>query len=219
MTAQDLISNELAPLNPSQTGREALAILHEFQVRHLPVVAENRLLGLISEEDIFHHEIHQPLGEYELSPRRLAVPGYCHAFDVMRIMGENRLTVIPVETVEGLYLGLISQTDLMRFLTETTTFSAPGGILVLEMKKHDYSLAQISRLAESENVSILGSFISSNLESDLLELTLKLNRPDLARLISSFERHGISVRETFAQTDFQDSLKERYDALMKWLEV
>ena len=219
MTAQDLISNEMAPLGPEQTGKEALAILHEFHVRHLPVVAENRLLGLISEEDIFHHELSQPLGEYELSPRRLAVPGYCHAFDVMRIMGENRLTVIPVETGEGLYLGLVSQSDLMRFLAEMTTFSEPGGILVLEMKKHDYSMAQISRLAESENVAILGSFISSPLDSELLELTLKLNRPDLSRLISSFERHGISVRENFAQTDFQDSLKERYEALMKWLEV
>lgn len=219
MVAQDLISREISPLRTEQTGKDALAMLSEHHVRHLPVTEGGRFIGLVSEEDVFNHKLHDTVGSFALSPRHVTALATDHVFDVMRVMGENRLTVIPVVDAEGNYLGLISQMDLMRFFAETTAFTEPGSVLVLEMEKRDYSLALISRLVESENAAILSAIITSKLDSPLIELTLKINQPEAARIATALERHHISVRESFSENEFQDGLKERFDSFMSWMNV
>ena len=219
MVAQDLISRDISPLRTDQTGKDALALLSEHHVRHLPVTEDNRLVGLVSEEDVFNHKLHDKVGSFALSPRHVTALATDHVFDVMRVMGENRLTVIPVIDLEGIYLGLISQTDLMRFFAETTAFTEPGSVLVLEMNKRDYSLALIARLVESENAAILSAVITSKLDSPLIELTIKTNQPEVARIATALERHGISIRESFSENEYQDGMKDRYDSFMSWMNV
>ena len=219
MVAQDLISRDISPLRTDQTGKDALALLSEHHVRHLPVTEDNRLVGLVSEEDIFNHKLHDKVGSFALSPRHVTALATDHVFDVMRVMGENRLTFIPVIDLQGIYLGLISQTDLMRFFAETTAFAEPGSVLVLEMNKRDYSLALIARLVESENAAILSAVITSKLDSPLIELTIKTNQPEAARIATALERHGISIRESFSENEYQDGMKDRYDSFMSWMNV
>ncbi len=219
MVAQDLISREIVPLRADQTGKDALALLSEHHVRHLPLAEEGRFSGLVSEEDVFNHKLSDPLGSFALSPRRVTALATDHVFDVMRTMGENRLTVIPVVDVAGAYLGLISQTDLMRFFAETTAFTEPGSVLVLEMPKRDYSLTQIASMVEAEGAAVLSSLITSSPSDELIELTLKINQPETARIASAIERHGIEVRHSFTEAELQDNLMDRYDSLMSWMNV
>jgi acetoin utilization protein AcuB len=219
MVALDLISREITPLRTDQNGKDALMLLSEFHVRHLPVVENLQLVGLVSEEAVYNHKLTELIGTYDLSPRHITVGEQDHVFEVMRVMGENRLTIIPVVDGEGKYLGLVSQGDLMRFFSETTSFTEPGGILVLEMEKRDYSLSKIAAMVEAENASILSVLITSTLQSEQLEVTLKVNKQELNRVAASLERHDIYVKNAFTESDFQDNLKERYDSLMSWLNV
>ena len=41
----------ITPLPPADTGEEALGIMNEFYVRHLPVVEGTTLRGVVSEDD------------------------------------------------------------------------------------------------------------------------------------------------------------------------
>jgi acetoin utilization protein AcuB len=220
MVAKQLISKEIPTLSVSQTGKDAFHILSDYHVKHLPVTDTGRLVGIISEEDIFNHKLYEPIGEYDFSMlRRFSVVENDHVFEVMRIMGENRLTIIPVVDESENYLGLVSQNDLMRFFANTTSFSEPGAILVLEMSARDYSLAKIARLVEEEDVKILSSTVTSTLDSEFLEVTLKLNRHELGKVIASFHRHEIEVKETFDETEQTDTMQERYDSFMHFLNM
>src|SRR5690554_7391284 len=60
---------------------------------------------------------------------------------------------------------------LMQKIAETGSIKEQGGIIVLEMSDTDYSLAHISQVVESENAKVLSSFITSNANSKVLELT------------------------------------------------
>lgn len=220
MTAQSLIALDISSLSFEQTGRDAFHLLSDFHVKHLPVVDEGQLIGLLSEEDIFNHKLYDPIGSYDFSlVRRFAVRESDHVFEVMRVMGDNRLTVIPVVNDEGVYKGLITQNDLLRAFANMFSFSETGAVLVLEMGRRDYSLATIARIIEEDEVKILNSFVTSTPDPDNVELTLKLNRYDLARTIASLERHGYEVKETFSEIEHSDSLKERYESLMSYLNV
>lgn len=221
MTAESLIAYDIPALQTEQTGKDAFHALNDHHVKHLPVVdADRHLVGILSEEDIFNHKLYEPIGEYDFSLlRRFAVRHTDHVFEVMRVMGDNRLTVIPVVDEQGNYLGLIAQNDLLRFFANTASFTEPGGVLVLEMNRRDYSLGAIARIVEEEDAKILSSFVTSGPDTEMIELTIKINRQELSRIVASLERYEYDVKETFAELDYADSLQERYDSLMNYLNI
>jgi len=220
MTAKSLIALDIPSLSVEQTGRDAFHLLSDYHVKHLPVVDDGKLVGLLSEEDIFNHKLYDPISSYDLSlMRRFAVRENEHIFEVMRVMGEHRLTVIPVIDDEGNYVGLVSQNDLLRFFANTASFTESGAVLVLEMPRRDYSLATITRIVEAEDVKVLNSFVTSAPDPEDVEVTLKLNRHDLGRVISSLERHGYEVKEIFGELEHSDGMRERYESLMNYLNV
>lgn len=220
MTAVDIIAHDIPPLTTQQTGRDAFHMLSDFHVKHLPVVEDKRLIGILSEEEIFNHKIYEPIGEYDFSMMRLYfVRDTDHLFEVMRIMGDHRLTIIPVVDENGNYLGLIAQNDLLRFFANTASFTEHGAVLVLEMPPRDYSLANIARIVEEADAKILNAFVTSPAASEWMEVTLKLNRHDLGRVIAALERYQYHIKETYSETDHQESLRDRYESLLKYLNV
>lgn len=220
MTARELIASDVPSLSVEQTGRDAFHLLSDHHVKHLPVVDGRQFLGLLSEEEIFNHKLYAPLREYDFSLlRRYAVRPEEHVFEVLRVMGENRLTVLPVVDTEGAYLGLITQNELLRGFAQAASFAEPGGVIVLSMSRRDYSLANLARLVEYEDAKILGAFVTSTADSDTVEVTLKFDRLELGRILASFERHEYEIKETFAESELADSLQERYDSLMNYLNV
>lgn len=220
MTAKSLIAYDIPAVSVEQTGRDAFHMLNDYHVRHLPVVDGPLLVGIISEEDIFNHKLYEPVREYDFSMlRRYAVREDEHVFEIMRVMADNRLTVVPVVDDAGKYKGLISQHDLLRYFAESASFTEPGAVVVLEMSRRDYSMSAIARIIEEEDVKILNSFVTSGPDPETIELTLKLNRHDLGRALASLERHEYIVKESFGDLEYAHDLKSRYDSLMNYLNV
>lgn len=219
MTAESLISDAIVPLRPTDTGEEALGVMNEFYVRHLPVVENGELRAVISEDDILDADALQAVSTY----RRPAQPPYVfpddHLYDVMRILTEYKLTVVPVIDREGTYIGMITNEDLLRTFGESSTFSSQGSIVVLEVLRHDYSLSEISRIVESEGTVILSSFVRSFEGSNRLEVTIKVNSQSIAATLATFERYKYSVKASFNEKQLGDALRERFDSLMNYLEV
>ncbi len=220
MTALDLIAHDIPALRIEQTGRDAYHLLSDHHVKHLPVVDGRRLVGIISEEDIFNHRIYEPVSTYDFSMlRTFFVRADEHLFDIMRVMGENRLTVIPVVDEEGNYLGMVSQNTMLRTFSETTAFAMPGGTLILEISRKDYSMITIARCVEEESARILTAVISSTPDAEMLEVTLKVNREDVTRIVAGLERYGYTIKRSFAEDVYSESVRERYDSLMNYLNM
>ena len=96
MIAANIISNDLVPLRTSDTGDEALVIMGDFYVKHLPIVNNRQLLGLVSEDDILEHDVTQPIGSYQLSLQFPYLRKEDHLYEAMRLIAEHELTVVPV---------------------------------------------------------------------------------------------------------------------------
>lgn len=219
MVAENLLSDMIVPLRTSDTGEEALGIMSEFYIRHLPIVNNTQLLGLISEDDILDMDVEEAVGSYPLSLHHPYVHARDHVYDLMRLMVENQLTVIPVVADDDRYLGLVTQETLLRYFAENSSFADVGGIIVLEMARQDYSLSEIARIVESENASILSTFLQSYPDSARIDVTIKVNRQNVSGLLATFERFRYTVKASFNELQYQDTLRERYDALMSYLSV
>ena len=219
MIASNLLSQTIIPLRTSDSGEEALGIMNDFHIRHLPIVNNTQLLGLISEDDILDNDVSEAVGSYQLSMNRPYAKSSDHVYEVLRLVSEYQLTAIPVIDIDDNYLGLISQEDLVRYFANIGSFTEPGGIIVLEMNKRDYALSHLSRIVESENAVILSSFITSNVDSNKIDVTLKINKPETFRIIATFERFNIQVKASFQEASEMDALKDRYNSLMAYLNI
>jgi signal-transduction protein with cAMP-binding, CBS, and nucleotidyltransferase domain len=196
----------------------AIDFFKEFSVRQLPVVQDNICIGILSLD-----EIEEELADIHvldfINLNYSFASTYDHIYEVMRAISEQSVTLFPIIDENNNYLGCITLASLFKNYINCAAFSQPGSIVVLEMDKKNYSLAEIARIVESENKVILSSLLSSNAESDRLEITLKLNSAQIQNLLSTFERFGYNIKATFDEEDVKDTLKNRYESLMTYLNV
>ena len=107
----------------------------------------------------------------------------------------------------------------MSLIANTGSIKENGGILVLEVASVDYSMAQIGQIVESNDAKILSSYIMSSTDSTTIEVTLKINKVDLDRIIRTFERYDYVIKASFQKSSYNDDMQFRYDALMNYLNL
>ena len=216
--ASAFIDPSIVPLKISDSVAVAIDFFKEFSVRQLPVVQDNICIGILSLDEIEEELADITVLDF-INLNYSFASNYDHIYEVMRAISEQSLTLFPIIDENNNYLGCITLASLFKNYINCAAFSQPGSIVVLEMDKKNYSLAEIARIVESENKVILSSLLSSNGESDRLEITLKLNSAQIQNLLSTFERFGYNIKATFDEEDVKDTLKNRYESLMTYLNV
>ena len=220
MKVEDLISEYIPPLKYSETGEKALNWMNEFRVSHLPVLQGNEYIGLVSDDDIY--DMADPkhiLKDEFLNLPKPFVYADRHVYDVMKLIADLKITTVPILNRENQYIGCTDLLYLMSQITAVGSIKEIGGILVLKMGMHDYSLTEISRIVEENNAKILSSYVSSKPDSIEIEVTLKINTTDLDRIIRTFERYDYVISETYAKGKHTEDLNKRYDELMNYLNM
>jgi acetoin utilization protein AcuB len=221
MVAKDLISQVIPSLKTSDLGQTALNWMEIFRISHLPIVNNQEFLGLISDSDIYDlNNPEEAIGNHNLTLFKPYVDSEQHIFEVIGLASRLKLTVVPVLDKNNHYKGVITTTDLVRYIAGLSSLDQPGGIIVVELIERDYSLSQIAQIVESNNVKVLSMYITSIPESTKLEVTLKVNTSDLTSVIKTFERYNYEVKTWVSGDDSMDSFySERFDMLMKYLNI
>ena len=220
MYARDLISDAIPTLKTTDSVQRVLDRMAEFRVLHLPVVSEKEMLGLIAEEDLIEiSDYSAEIGSLDLNFRKYDIYEDQHVYDVIRLINEHHLTLVPVLDRQKKYMGLITLPTLTEFFATLTSIKEPGSIIVLEINNRDNSLAHVAQIVESENAQILRSYIQSFPDSTKLDLTLKLNRTDVSGIVASFLRYNYTVKATFNDIKSDEGNQDRYDQLMNYLDI
>ncbi|UBM63220.1 CBS domain-containing protein [Candidatus Sulfidibacterium hydrothermale] len=220
MIAKNLISDGIMPLKTSDTGKTALSWMEEYKVSHLPIVNNQEFLGLISELDIYDlNNFDEPLGNHKLSLNNPYVFESQHIYDVLKLINEQNLSLVPVLSEKGTYLGSISLQSLVKHFARALSVDNPGSIIVLEMSYNNYSLTEISKIVEENDAKILSTFLFNHEDSTRLDVFLKLNTVEIASIVKTFERYDYFVKASYGHEEDLDDLRERYNSLMNYLNV
>lgn len=220
MLAKDLISEYIIPLKLSDTDLHALHLMDIFRLGHLPVVNEKELIGLISENDII--DFNDPDEEIEKHKERLvniSINNNQHLYEVIDLVSQHKISVIPVLDENKHYLGVITITDLMQHLANLFSLKQPGSIISLSMQVKDYTLSEIANIVEGNDAKILSLYITSQANGKI-EITLRINKEDISSVVKTFERYNYSINTYFtANTEVEDFYKERYDAFIRYMNI
>lgn len=219
MSLELLISQEIPLLKPSDTGVHALALMEDNFLRQIPVTDEDDYVALVNENDLL--ELTTPemlLSETDLLEFKPLISVSTHPYDAVNTLNQLQLEVLPVTDSDKKYLGSITKSSLVRYLAENTGINAPGGIIVLEVQPRNYTLFEIARICENEDVIITNTSLRTTADGTL-EVTLKLNRTIIDAVVASFERHKYVVKEIYGTNRNDEDLTDNYNLLMNYLDM
>ena len=220
MKANELISSSIIHLHPDDSGDRAIEMMEEMKVYHLPVVRNNFYLGILSESEILSWDspsefIHEHLDELS-SP---SIQETQHLFDIIEIVEKNSISIIPVLDEKNLYLGSITNRKLLYTIAKSTVIKSNGSVIVLNIKNTDYSMYEISKIIESNNAKILSSYVTSTPEMEYIDVTIKLNTMETNSIIKDLKRFDYNIIASYEQKDSQDDFIDRYESLMRFINI
>lgn len=222
MLASELIDPMLPSLKSTDLVGQALDWMQEHRVGQLVLTDQGEYRGVISEElllDVADDE--QSLSEVmRLFEQTFAYEDQ-HLYEIIGLILQHRMEVVAVLTEDRTFSGTISAGELLRQFARELGVQEAGAILILNLNERDYSLTEISRLVESNNVKIISSYFSSAAygQPDRSRLTLKLNRRDITSVLSTLERFGYRIEAAFANAPVESIDQERLDSLLRFLNM
>ncbi|HXP52508.1 MAG TPA: CBS domain-containing protein [Bacteroidia bacterium] len=220
MLAKDLISTDIPPLKVTDTAKKALEWMDEFKVSHLPVIDKTTYIGVVSDAEILDNiSSDEPISKLRRSLNKPFVFENMHAYDVLKMYALLKISVIPVIDAKEHFVGAVTSQKMLEYFSQLTAAQEPGSLIVLELHQHDYSLSQIAQIAESNGAKILSLFLTPRTNSTELDVTIKLSVNDVSAVLQTFERFGYVVKASFSQSVQNTAVKDRYDALMHYLNI
>lgn len=212
------ITNDYKAIDSKQTVASVQDFFDELTFSHFPVVEEGIYIGSIASEDIETFDGLKKVMDYGYSLDGFFVRENMNWLDVLEVFAKNHSNLVPVLDQTNQYLGYYEIGSILNFFHETPFLQETGGILIIQKKTLDYSLAEITQIIESNNGKILGIFVS---ESDFAntQVTIKINQGVMNEIIQSFRRYNYEIISEHFEDNYINTLKERSDYLEKYLNI
>lgn len=220
MLAIELNNNIIPQLQLEDTIGKALQLISDFKVSHLPVVSEEKYLGLISEDDLLdadNKKMHIQLLQDEFLD--ISIKENAHFLQAVNLSNQYQTSVVPVVNEEKEFLGSISGQTLLRTLGNFSGAFEIGGIIVLEMERNQFTISEISRIVESSEATILHLNTTVQPETGLLTVTIHINKKELSLVVAAFERYEYDVIYYFGEEKFENEIHINYRHLMNYLDI
>ncbi len=165
LLVEDSMTREVVTVSPETRADEALALCRERRIRHLPVLEDGRLVGVVSDRDL--RSATPALGD----PARAAA---LRRLRVGEIMSREVVTARPDEPVEvaanrmrekgigclpvvedGRLVGIITTSDVMETLVYLVGANEPGSRLEVLMPDRPGSLAGVAGIFGELGINIV----------------------------------------------------------------
>lgn len=218
MWLQQYIINDIKPVNINAKIGDLKLLFNGLTYSHIPIENEGIYLGCISGNDANCFESEMVIKDCSYAIEGFYVRNSTNWLDILETFAKNSSNIMPVLNEHNTYLGYYELNDIIGLFGETPFFAEPGSIVIVEKGVQDYSFSEISQIVESNNGKILGCFVS-RIESDVVQITLKIGNTGLNDILHSFRRYSYNIIVGHEQDTYTESLKERSEYLKKYLNI
>ncbi len=220
MLTRELLSQTLPSLRLTDKVYQALQLMNDNHVTHLPIVEAEKYVGVISENDLLQAENdNAELSELQQSFSDISVKDDEHFLKAVQLAADSGLSIVPVVTEENELIGSVSYNDLLKFSSEFMSLSEPGGLIVVEMESNQYSFNEISKIVEANDAQITQLNTSNDAETGMMQVTIRINKPEVSDIVASFNRYEYNVKYFFGEELYANELRSNYDNLMNYLKI
>ncbi|HEX6817664.1 MAG TPA: CBS domain-containing protein [Ktedonobacterales bacterium] len=125
MLARDIMTHEVIAIDPNATVQDVARLLSDYHISGVPVLDEQRMVGIVTEADIIGKE-----GETVaqiMTPRVVSVREDTPVDEVAQILTSNRFKRVPVLRGERV-VGIVSRANIVRMIASRWVCPICGAI-------------------------------------------------------------------------------------------
>lgn len=219
MLASQLIVTNYPTVTLTDKVSLALQLMEDYDIVHLAVVKDNKYMGLVAKSDLLDTDEDSSIAQLEhqwLGPSVLLTD---HFLTALKLSATFDVSLVPVVNETKDLQGVIPQTELIHAASKFTGAEDPGGLIVLEMEKRNFSFSEISRLVETNDAYITQMNTGVDAASGLLLISIRINKFEVSDIVATFQRYDYVIRYYFGEESYENELKENYDLLMTYLKM
>ena len=201
MDVHEAMTARPVTVTPAQTIAEAQALMRHGRFRHLPVVADGALAGVVTERDLRVADPAAWTPELANRPVRavmtrdvITVGPDDPVEHAARLMLENKVGCLPV--VEGeLLVGIITESDIFRAFVQVLGVMEPGTRVQVRAANVAEALARIAEVAHQRGVRVVSIVSEVSQPGEPVALTVRFATLMLAPLTAALRASGLQVAE------------------------
>ncbi|WP_433595335.1 acetoin utilization AcuB family protein [Lysinibacillus xylanilyticus] len=205
MIVEEIMNDEPYTLAPTNTVVEALKLMREKKVRHLPVVDEEyHVLGVITERDIkealpssLRDEPNSPVFNAKVEEIMVKNPLVGHPLDFVEEVAltfyESRIGCLPIVS-GGKLVGIVTTTDLLYTYIELTGATEPGSKIEIRVSDTPGILFEITKVFHEHHANVQSVLVypdSENSQNKILSIRVKTLNP--LAMIEELRKEGFDV--------------------------
>ncbi len=218
MLVNHYISKDFIPPNLNSTVETAGNLLADLSLTHIPVFEGLNFIGNIPKETIEATKLSIKLGEVKHHAEYFYITENASLFDAVQLFHNHSANILPVINEEKHYLGLLLMEDVISALSTMPFIVEPGSIMTVEINQKQFSISEISKIVESNNARITGLFVTAYRE-EKVQITIKMISENISSVSETFERFGYTVVHKFYNDEKEEMMRDRFEQLMKYLDV
>ncbi|MGE7914696.1 acetoin utilization AcuB family protein [Lysinibacillus xylanilyticus] len=205
MIVEEIMNDEPYTLAPTNTVFEALKLMREKKVRHVPVVdEEHHVLGVITERDIkealpssLRDKPNSPVFNAKVEEIMVKNPLVGHPLDFVEEVAltfyESKIGCLPIVT-GGKLVGIVTTTDLLYTYIELTGATDPGSKIEIRVSDTPGILFEITKIFHEHHVNVQSVLVypdSENAQNKILSIRVKTLNP--LAMIEVLRKEGFDV--------------------------
>jgi acetoin utilization protein AcuB len=194
------MTRDIVTLGPEASAAEAWALCRDRNIRHVPVVQEGRLVGLVSDRDL--RDVRG--GDRESDTPRWVSLGDMMTRDIVTIhpldtiehaareIYDRKIGCLPVVADDEL-VGIITSSDMMRTLIQLVGAHETGTWVEVEVSNEPGTLSDVTDVIRDRKVNIGGVFLGSADRETNRVIVLRLETTNPAGTVRALESAGYRV--------------------------
>ena len=212
MLVRDIMRTPVVTIQSDTTLPEAIRLAAQRGIRHLPVLEEGKLVGLVSDRDLKRamassatslevHELTYLLDKVQvreiMARAVITITPLFPIEEAARLMVQERIGALPV-TEAGDLVGIVTETDLLELFVNTMGAGEPSGRLEVLLDSRPGGLVDIARALEEAGV-IISSLVTLRNRDGIREAVVRIATLHTGPAIEALQARGYTVRDADRQ--------------------
>ena len=215
LLVRDWMTEHLVTLSPEASVAEALTLCRKRRIRHIPILEEGRLVGIVSDRDL--RDASPALGDPErartlqeirvadvMSREVITVDPQDSIENAAQQMYELKIESLPVVSegavadagstvAEEELLGIVTSSDVMRALVMLAGLPEPGCRIEVRVPSREGILAEVAGKIRDLEVDIFNVLSDPDRRSGKRTLVFQLATADPSSVMQSLKTAGYEV--------------------------
>ncbi|MGA9754574.1 MAG: CBS and ACT domain-containing protein [Desulfobaccales bacterium] len=200
MLVGQIMSKKIVTISPDKLVGQALRVMQKQQIRHLPVMEHNRMVGWITSRDLREVLLASMLEQIKVGdvmvPAPLSVGPDTEVEEAARLIHEHKIGGMPVMEGDKL-VGVITMLDLISAFITMLGLLKSSSRLDLLLSNRPEALDAVTRLIKEAGGQIINVALGPT-QGDQRPFYFRLGKVNLEPIVKTLKQQGYAVLDAIA---------------------